>query len=238
MRIKKSKDIYGQHVNNAFESQRDNVETARNALRAALSDIDGVDLSWIQPPPSNNGWTLAIDALRFLMSLVNHLRPRHILEFGSGLSTLVLARACTRLQPRCCISSVDHDPEFGPAATRGLTDQRKADCRVRFQLAPLVVRDCGGKLLPLYHIRPEQFASQRPVDLVLIDGPPIVLGGREGMLYQAMDFARRGTLLVLDDADRIEELTILSRWQDSLGEAIEVNRLSGFTKGMASIIVR
>lgn len=234
----RSEGMNQQYVATAFESQHDAVETARNALRAALADTDWVDLSWIQPPPSNDGWTLAMDALRFLTRLVKHLRPRHILEFGSGLSTRVLARACAELQQRCCISSVDHDPEFGPATARELTDQRKAGCRVRFQLAPLVVRDCGGKLLPFYHIRPERLASRSPVDLVVIDGPPVVLGGREGMLYQAMDFARRGTLLLLDDADRTEERIVLSRWQDSLGEAIEVDRLPGFTKGMGSIIVR
>jgi predicted O-methyltransferase YrrM len=232
------KDTDRQLIAIASESQQDAVEIARNALRAALADTDWVDLSWIQPPPSNDGWTLAMDALRFLTRLMKYLRPRHILEFGSGLSTRVLARACAELQPRCCISSVDHDPEFGPAAARELADQQKTGCLVRFQLAPLVVRDCGGKLLPLYHIRLERLASQLPVDLVLIDGPPVVLGGREGMLYQAMEFARRGTLLLLDDADRTEERIVLSRWQDSLGEAIEVERLPGFTKGMGSIIVR
>src|SRR5579885_2314858 len=233
-----SKGLNEQHVATISGNQQDSVETARNALRDALADTDSVDLSWIQPPPSNDGWTLAMDALRFLTSLVKYLRPRHVLEFGSGLSTRVLARACAETGLRCCISSVDHDPEFGPAAARELASQQGVGCRVRFQLSPLVVRDWGGKLLPLYHIRPERLASRRPVDLVLIDGPPVVLGGREGMLYQAMEFARRGTLLILDDTDRIEERIVLSRWQDSLGGAIEVDRLPSFTKGMASIIVR
>ncbi|MBI3934184.1 MAG: class I SAM-dependent methyltransferase [Acidobacteria bacterium] len=215
----------------------DAVAAARIAIRAALADAADVDLSWIQPLPSWDGWTLAPDALRFLTSLVTHLRPRHILEFGSGLSTRVLARAGAALQPPCRITSVDHDPEFGRIAARQLGEQA-AGCRVRFQLAPLVARDCGGKSLPMYHVRPGRFASRRPSDLVLIDGPPVVLGGREGTLYQALDFARPGTLVLLDDADREEERAALSRWRDNLGPAIEVHRLPQFAKGMAAVIIR
>jgi hypothetical protein len=73
---------------------------------------------------------------------------------------------------------------------------------------------------------------------VVIDGPPVVLGGREGTLYQAMDFARRGTVVLLDDADRTEERATLAHWQQSLGDAIEVRRLPGFAKGMVAILVR
>jgi predicted O-methyltransferase YrrM len=203
----------------------------------ALADMARVDLSWIQPPPSDDGWTLAVDSLRFLTSLVKHLRPRHIMEFGSGLSTRVLVQAGAELRPQCCISSVDNDPEFSLAAARKLADQEKGSCRVEFQLAPLVVRSCGEKFLPFYHLRPGHLASQRLIDLAIIDGPPAKLGGREGMLYQVMEFARRGTLLLLDDADRAEEQTVLSRWQDSFGTAVEVDRLPGFARGMGAVMV-
>ena len=114
----------------------------RNPIAAALADYKSEDLSWIKPPPAEAGWTMAPDALRFLSSLVKHLQPRHVLEFGSGLSTRVLARAC----PRAAISSVDHDPEFAARKTA--------------QIAPLVARDCGGKILPVYYLDAKRFASR------------------------------------------------------------------------------
>ena len=191
----------------------------RDPIAAALADFKSVDLSWLRPPPTDDGWAMAPDALRFLSSLARHLKPRHILEFGSGHSTRVLARAC----PRCAISSVDHDPEFA--------------LKKKAQVAPLVARDCGGKILPVYLLDPKRFASRRPVDLVVIDGPPVNLGGREGTLYQAMDFARAGTIVLLDDAGRAEEKAILQRWQESLGDAIAVRRLPGFSRGLAVVIV-
>src|SRR5579862_9559880 len=87
--------------------------SARKALDQALSDRGQGDLSWIDPPPTDDGWTLAPDALRFLWNLVRHLRPQHVVEFGSGLSTRLLLRAIEGMDG--AISSIDHDPQFGAA---------------------------------------------------------------------------------------------------------------------------
>jgi hypothetical protein len=86
----------------------------------------------------------------------------------------------------------------------------------------------------MYYLRRTRFASPLPLDLVLIDGPPAVLGGREGTLYQALEFARPGTIVLLDDANRSEEQAALSGWRTVL----EVSLLPGFRKGMAAIVVR
>jgi hypothetical protein len=207
------------------------------ALDAAIADTAPVDLAWIQPPPTNSGWTLAPDALRLLARLTPRLRPRHVVEFGAGLSTRVLARSAANLDSPCAISSVDHDPEFG-APTAERPGDLPATISLRFQLAPVVARDCGGKLLPAYHLDRSRFASPLPADLVLIDGPPITLGGREGTLYQAMEFIRPGTLLLLDDADRRSERSAVAHWLDNLGDAIETRYLPHFAKGLCAIVVR
>jgi predicted O-methyltransferase YrrM len=217
-----------------------NEENVWTAVEAALREAPGEELSWIQPPPPSDGWTLAPDALRFLSRLVPALSPSHVLEFGSGLSTRVLARACGRLSGRRAISSVDHDPEFGSAAAKAFAAAAAAPAsvRVRFQIAPVVARECGGRLLPVYRWRSSAFASRRPVDLVLIDGPPVTLGGREGTLYQAMDHAQPGTLALLDDTIRPEERMTVTRWQQTLGDAVETRELPGFSKGMAAVLIR
>lgn len=212
--------------------------TARSAVEAALADTASVDLTWIQAELRKESWTLAADALRFASSLVKHLKPRHILEFGSGLSTRVLARAVEALGTACAISSIDHDPEFGSMAKNQFAADPRTAVRLKFQIAPLVARDCGGKLLPVYNISRPRLASRQAADLVIIDGPPLILGGREGTLYQAMDYARPGTVVLLDDAKRSSERAILRRWQESLGDAIEVIDLPRFSKGLAAILVR
>jgi predicted O-methyltransferase YrrM len=217
--------------------EEDAVTAARSALEAALSDGTHVDVSAVALPAPNE-WALPVDEQRFLASLVAHLKPQHILEFGSGTSTQVFARASAQLNTPCSITSVEHDPDFRQSTIHELGDQRESGCRIALQFAPLVLRECAGKLLPVYRLRPHRFASRRPADLVLIDGPPAALGGREGTLYQVLDFAQPGTLMILDDANRAEERTVLSRWQDNLGEAIEVKLLPEFSHGMAAIILR
>ncbi len=213
------------------------VAAAWDTVHGALVDAAGVDLSWIQPPPRSDSWTLAPDALRLLVSLVTHARPRHILELGSGLSTRVLAWACAESRPSCRVTSIDHDPEYSQIAQKQFTGCM-LNRHVKFQIAPLVARTSAGKLLATYHLRRRQFASQRPVDLVLIDGPVWPLGGREGTLYQILELTRPGTIVLLDDACRKEEAEVLANWRAVLGDAIEVRLLPNFVKGLAAIIVR
>ncbi len=210
---------------------------AHKALQAAIDDKSPVDLSWIQPPPTSDGWTLAADALRFLHRIVVHLHPAHVLELGSGLSTRVLARACGQEKIACAISSLDHDPEFGRPAAGDAADFPE-NVKVTFQLAPVVARDFGGKLLPAYLLDGSKLTTQEPVDLVLIDGPPITLGGREGTLYQVMQFARPGTIALLDDANRKSERSAVAHWGDVLGTDIDVITLAGFSRGMTAVIFR
>jgi predicted O-methyltransferase YrrM len=215
------------------------VVAARRALAGALEDTSAEDLSWIQPPPQDDGWTLAADALCFLARLVRRLKPRHILELGGGLSTRALVRFTQPLDPPCRITSVDHDPEFRfDAEASGDALARGARTRLACQLAPVVARDCGGKLLPVYLWDTGRFASPDPVDLAIVDGPPAALGGREGTLYQIMDAARPGTVAVFDDAQRKEERAAMRHWQESLGDCVEfVSPPRGFAKGLAAAVI-
>jgi hypothetical protein len=109
--------------------------------------------------------------------------------------------------------------------------------RVSLQLAPLVAREYAGKPLPVYRYNPKCLVSDAPPDMVVIDGPPEPLGGREGMLYQVMEIARPGTLVLLDDANRTAEQAALRAWRDNLGNAVEIASHGGFAKGLASVLV-
>ena len=220
------------------KKKQDPLEAAKEAFRRAQMDAAGIDLSWIQPPPGSSNWPLAPDALRLAMALARATGARHVIEFGSGLSTRGLARALSEAGSRRAISSVDHDPDFGAAARRAYEAEPAAGVRVRFQIAPVVMRDCGGELMPVYAVNPARLATRRPADFVLIDGPPELLGGRQGTLYQLMPFVRRGTIVLLDDAGRAHERRILRDWEQDLGDVIEVLQRSDSSKGMAALLVR
>lgn len=206
------------------------VRRAWEVIDATLNDVSPVDLGWVQPPLTDNDWRLAPDAVRFLSRLVRALRPKHVLEYGSGLSTRILAKECSALAIGTRITSFDHDPDF-------IVKREDIDYgNLVVELAPIVARNFGGKHLACYWNINHHLASVPPVDLVLIDGPPECVGGREAALYQALEHAHPGTIALLDDAQRRVEQKAVSNWIDSLGGLIEVRTLPGFSKGMVAVV--
>jgi predicted O-methyltransferase YrrM len=210
---------------------------SRSSIKKALKGEIGNNVLRHSEQSLHSDWPMAQDSLNFIINLIADLKPKHILEFGSGLSTYVMGEACRLLKLRCKITSIDHDPEFGASVAKRYFTMPQVSKSINFVLAPLVARSFGGKYLPSYYIKPAQARSIGRADLVLIDGPPTYLGGREGILYQTMGFAVPGTIALLDDANRNEEKHIISNWQDALGNNIEVNLLTAFKKGLAAVII-
>jgi Methyltransferase domain len=205
----------------------DRVVGSRDALLEALDAAPSVDLSFLREVPADGGSASAPDLLRLLHALVSTLQPHHVLEFGSGVSTTVLAHAATELG-NCAVTSVDHDPQL-VAATSELIG---AGGPISLQHAPLVARAHGGRLGPSYLVDSSLFASPRPADLVLVDGPPQVLGGRATMLPVALDYAQCGLIVLFSDGDHA-----LGPWEQVLGAAVEVHRPAGFARGLAAVIL-
>jgi predicted O-methyltransferase YrrM len=212
-------------------------KTSQDGWARAVGAREGIDLTWAGDDLAD-GWALPADALALLMALVREMAPRHVLEFGSGLSTRALARASSLLPRPCMISSIDHDPAFSVRAAERVRADGLAHL-VRFQAAPLVVRRFRGQgpALPTYLVDVDLLASPDPADLVLIDGPPSMLGGRAGILLQALDHCRPGTTVLLDDANRPEEQEALAHWQAELGPDIDVELLTGYERGLARIVI-
>jgi predicted O-methyltransferase YrrM len=211
------------------------VQAAEAALGAAVAEAPEVDLSWIGRELDSDGWAAAPDLLQLLYALVGAARPRHIVEFGSGVSTVVLARAAAQCGD-CLITSFDHDPKF-TQATAELLATTGDERIVSLQCAPLVARVRAGQLLPAYYVDSELVGSPRPADVILVDGPPAILGGRDGMIHQALEYAQAGTIILLDDANRDREGAALTEWQRLLGNAIQVHRPEHFSRGLAAIIL-
>jgi predicted O-methyltransferase YrrM len=208
------------------------LEFWKDMVRQARS----VDLSHLSPPLQCNSWTLTHDLLRLLTRIVECLSPRHIVEFGSGESTRVLAWACETADVQCAITSLEHDPDYVETTRERLRLQRTS-VSVRVLLAPVVARKWTETMVSQYRFDRAEMASSHPADLVIIDGPPEALGGREGTFYQAIELSRPGTLILLDDASRPGEKHALSRWGDTFADAISIELVPGFAKGLAAITV-
>ena len=136
-------------------------------------------------------------------------RPAHILEAGSGASTLLLAAHAAATGARAV--ALEHDPRYAARTTELL---RRAGLQDDVELvsAPLQPLPCpDGRSHPWYGVTPPG-----PVDFLLIDGPP-TRHGRQAALFAVARHLTDGWEAWLHDGDRPGERDCVAVWQRHLG---------------------
>ena len=180
--------------------------------------------------------TPSADTLRFLGMLILWKRPRHIFEFGSGLSTLFLARLQQALEPSSAFSvmSIDH-------SHRALGETRRAlgtAAGVCLLHAPLAVTERSGRVFTTYH---PSYTHQIPPDVrfdfVLVDGPPAFRYGREAPLYQLAPYLAPNAIIVLSDANREPEQEALRNWRAAWPAGFAMELFPDLKKGLAVLSI-
>lgn len=147
---------------------------------------------------TKTGWELDYRLLEQLIARLDELRPRKLLELGSGRSTVELARWANA--NGASLTTIEHDTRFARQvrrATRGMT--------LDYQIRPLVGGFYAGVRYP------------DGIDFALIDGPPGSLSnGRSQTLPMMWPYLSDGAEVWLDDADRPAEAESVARWQREL----------------------
>jgi hypothetical protein len=196
-------------------------------LRPLLDD--GGFLPWSEGAMSPSG--LATVAAEVALA-----ERRSLVELGSGISTVVLARLARQLGGR--IVTVEHHPGWAGWVRRQLERDGLAEVATVVE-APLRPHPLGIGKAPWYE---ESALGELPddgIELLLVDGPP---GYGEGMAlsrYPALPMLAgrlaAGALVVLDDVQREGEGEILKRWERDEGfrfdrrgeERIAIGRRAG-----------
>lgn len=127
-----------------------------------------------------------------------------ILECGSGLTTLVLCIIAAK--KNVPVLTLEHAAEWAAKVNESLRQAGLTSHTVT--TAPL--KDYGD--FAWYDVS----AVRMPdcISLVICDGPPSdTKGGRYGLLPVAHDHLKTGCVILLDDADREGEKTVLRRWE-------------------------
>lgn len=143
-------------------------------------------------------------AFEEIVRIFNPAKPRRIVEFGSGRSSIRLSQAFEDAR----IFSVEHNPEYLQKILE-LKEKSAIGQRLSFFLAPLRWQWIGMCLYKSY----EQIELPKEIDAVIIDGPPAsCFRGREACLYQIYDNLKVGGLIILDDYQREKEKQIVRNW--------------------------
>jgi hypothetical protein len=183
------------------------------------------------PLPAMHGWPISPDFAAYLVELIRSNDYDLVVEFGSGTSTVLIAKLLAQSAPgragRRPVVQVafEHLEQF---RTQTLDHLRAADLEgcVTVHHAPLVSYRAENGLTYPYYACEEPLATvaegldDRPVRaLVLVDGPPAVTGthARYPALPIVMSALPDACLhVLLDDYVRDDEKQIARMWQDEL----------------------
>lgn len=171
--------------------------------------LDGRDLGW---------WSLGASSIEEVERLFLKVRPRLVIEFGSGISTICLAYFASRMpKPGSSgvrIISLEQDEEHARSTRLSLAAAGLADFAT-VVYAPIHMSPLEGRAHSTYQL-PDDFRSlleNAAADLILVDGPAAEDGARYATLHVIRPWLRSGTLVLCDDALRDGELDAARRWE-------------------------
>jgi predicted O-methyltransferase YrrM len=152
---------------------------------------------------------------------------RRIVELGSGISTVLLARLLCQRSPvgGFRLAAVEHDARWAQWVTEQL-DREGTGSDVVVVHAPLAQHPRAEQGLSWYDDAAltgglHTALGGDPIDLLLVDGPPAYAAGQAMARYPALpvlyDLLAPGATVVLDDAERPGEQEILRRWEHETG---------------------
>lgn len=150
----------------------------------------------------------------FVVQQIYSRRPQRVVEFGSGVSTILIARALRDLGEKRQLDSFEH-VESWYEKTRDLLRSAGLEDVVRLHYSPLGRRE--GLDVPWYDVS-ALAKDETPCDLVLVDGPEGGSGeplARLGGFLALRDRLSPDAVVLLDDAFRRGEREIIRRWQQA-----------------------
>lgn len=145
------------------------------------------------PIPSTRSWAASPDVLLTLLELSKKSTPSRILDLGSGMSTLVLAKSA----PQATIISIDNSAEFAGKTKKML--ETHGVTNVDLRVAPLTPHHSG---VDWYDV--SQLHDVSNIDLLFIDGPPGSKNpkARHPAIAECLAKLSPRAIVVIDDAGR------------------------------------
>jgi predicted O-methyltransferase YrrM len=164
-------------------------------------------LNLTAPIPSTRSWAASPDLLLTLHERASASKPAVILDLGSGMSTLVLAKSA----PSAKIISIDNSDEYAGKTAKLLQNHGVKNVDIR--VAPLAPHSLGVDWYELSKL--EDVAN---IDLLFIDGPPGSKHpqARHPALTECLPKLSPDAIIVIDDAGREGERNLAEQFAAAL----------------------
>ena len=152
-------------------------------------------LKFSAPIPPTRSWAASPDLLLTVADLVRTRKPRLVVELGSGVSTLIVAKAGARK-----VISIDNSEEFAEKTRELLKSHKVRGVEVR--VAPLKQHASGVEWYDTAKLR-----DLKKIDMLIIDGPPGSKNpdARKPALKELLAKLSPNVVVVIDDVKRIGE---------------------------------
>jgi predicted O-methyltransferase YrrM len=152
------------------------------------------------------------DFLVELVRIIDREQPRHVLEMGSGVSTVVMA-ARLRMVGTGTLVALEHDEKYAELTRQELRLHGLHEVATVIH-APLSEVTIGTSTWNWYEV-PAEGLPEELVELLVVDGPPGSVGplARYPALPLMADRLAPGAIVLVDDARRPDEQEMARRWQ-------------------------
>lgn len=154
------------------------------------------------------GWGVHPQSMHFITRLVRQHHPQLIVDCGTGLGHSLAAELCGILSNKGGrVISLEHDSQYAP----------QAQAKFKGWDAVSIV------VVPLKPDNAYDFQPESPIDLLVVDGPPMALtNGRLNTIRHFMPFLAEKGIILLDDLGREQEQQIVQTVVGEFGLQVEV----------------
>lgn len=167
-------------------------------------------LTFDAPIPPTRSWAASPDLLLTIADLVRTHKPQLVVELGSGVSTLIVAKSGAQK-----VISLDHSEEFA-GKTRALLQAHGAD-GVEIRVAPLTPHASGTDWYETTN-----FVDLKNIDLLIIDGPPGSKNpdARKPAYTELINRLSPRAIIVIDDVNRDGERELAQSFATALPDHV------------------
>jgi len=197
-----------------YELKRMTAES--EVLFAQIQALIGLEkiLELQRPLPPLRNWAASPDFLLRLAEELLDRRPTTVMECSSGVSTIVCARILQR-NGFGHVFSLEHDPIYASKTRKTLADHGLQNWATLVD-APLTTDHTSTPWYSLDGVP----TDLPPIDIVVVDGPPEKTArlARYPALPQLASRLAVEAIVMVDDANRPDEMTMLQKWKTEFPE--------------------
>ena len=192
----------------ALSAQRAIGENLYQQLEALISITSILPLR--SPLPPMRGWAISPDFGVLLLAEILKKKPQRVLELGSGVSTLLIAYGLEKTGHGKVVS-FDHDLNYCEKSRDRVTEHQLGNIAevVHAPLKEVRLNQGNWDWYDTARIDPDF-----KIDLLVIDGPPGQIQdiSRYPALPLLHEYFSDDMTILLDDARRTDEQTIVNMW--------------------------